>query len=515
MTNTTRFRAVAGAALLAGALACNNDKLTSVNRNPNNPTDASATSLFTNAVRTGVARWLGQTYDLRAGEFVIQHLAEVQYTDEDIYKRLARANLTGTFDQAYYQELQDLAIADAKGQTAKDPGIWAPAQVMRVWDADFLTDGWGAVPYSQALAGDSGKVTPAYDPQKQIYASFFSTLSADATALAASGTTASLGTADPIYTGNPASWAKFANSLHARLALRIVNADAATASAELQKALNGPGGTFTSNADNAKLVWPGDGINDNPWAASLKTRDDYRMSKTFISVLDSLSDPRLPIFAMPTAAGTYTGAQNGLLAAQAQQYITGASRMGAIFFPGATSYGTFGGSGARLPSYLMTYSELLFIKAEAAERGMGGLNAGQAAGFYNAAITASMQQWGVSDQATIDAYLAQPAVVYKGGVAGQIQIATQKWIALFTDGAQAWAEWRRTCRPATIAPGPAAVVNYVPRRFYYSQTELSVNAANVQAAVAEQKTDNFAGRVWWDQPQNAPTCQGVNLGLPG
>jgi hypothetical protein len=125
-----------------------------------------------------------------------------------------------------------------------------------------------------------------------------------------------------------------------------------------------------------------------------------------------------------------------------------------------------------------------------------------------------MQQWGVTDAAAIAAYLARPEVAYQGGLNGLRQIATQKWIALFGDGGNAWFEWRRTCQPSTIAPGPNAVVDYVPRRFYYSQTEVSVNGSNVDAAVADQGTDNFGTTVWWDKPASSPTCAGVNLNLP-
>lgn len=514
MTNKNLLRAGAGAAIVAALMACGNG-LTDVNRNPNNPTDVSAQSLFTNATRQSVSRWMGTTYDWRGGEFLAQHLAEVQYTDEDTYIRLARAYMTDTFDGSYYQELEDLRKVIGKGMAASDASIWGPAAVLKTWTADFLTDTWGDVPYSDALASDSagGSGKPVYDTQQAVYTNFFSTLSNVATTLASTGT-ASLGSADAIYGGDVAAWAKFANSLHARLAMRLVNVDPTTASAELTKAFSGPGGIFTSNADNAALPWPGDGVNDNPLSASLQQRDDYRMSKTFIDILQGYGDPRLFVYAHTTDAGTYAGAPNGLDAPTAQPYIVSASRVGTIFFPGATSYTSYGGPGATLPSQLLTFAEVRFIQAEAAERGMGGLNPGQAALFYNQAIQASMDQWGVSDATAIAAYLARPEVVYQGGTAGLRQIAIQKWIALFGDGGNAWFEWRRTCQPSTVTPGPAATENYVPRRFYYSQTEISVNGANVDAAVTNQGTDNFGTLVWWDKPANAPTCAGVNLNLP-
>ena len=132
-----------------------------------------------------------------------------------------------------------------------------------------------------------------------------------------------------------------------------------------------------------------------------------------------------------------------------------------------------------------------------------------------------MQQWGVGATA-IAAYLASPGVAYTPGTAGLVQIAQEKWVALFTDGGQAWAEWRRTCVPATVQPGSAATTDNVPRRFQYSVTETSVNNANVKLALTAQGgTDSFSTRMYWDKsPQNAPTWNppfgpGANCGVRG
>jgi len=324
----------------------------------------------------------------------------------------------------------------------------------------------------------------------------------------------SLGSADPIYDGDVKAWQKFGNSLRARDAIRISYVDPAKADAELKAAFAAPGGVFTSNADNAQLDWPGDGISNNPWSDNFQTRDDHRLSKTLYDVLAANNDPRIAVYAMPTAdfqdgkagASEYAGQPNGLTAADAGTYFTKTSRPGAIFYPGKTAYGTFGGAGAKQPSYLMTFAELSFIQAEAAERGLGGLTPASAASYYNAGITASLKQWGITDPAAIATFLAQPGVVYQGGTAGLKQIATQKWVALFTDGGQAWFEWRRTCQPPAIAPGPAAVLSYVPRRLFYPTSEHTVNGTNVNAAITAQGTDNMKTQVWWDT-KTAPTCQ--------
>jgi hypothetical protein len=195
---------------------------------------------------------------------------------------------------------------------------------------------------------------------------------------------------------------------------------------------------------------------------------------------------------------------NALTAADAATYSLISSRPGEVFYStdrfcnGCTTL-----PGSSFPSFVLTYAEVSFILAEAAERGWIG---GSAAAYYEQGIRASMEQWGVTDAVAINAFLAQPAIAYQGGVAGLTQIAQQKWIALYGDGVQAWAEWRRTCVPGTVKPGPAAVIGTVPRRYQYSVRELLVNANNVEAAIAQQGPDEFTTRMYWDSdPTAAPT----------
>jgi len=497
--------AVAVAVVVSG---CDNNKLPTVNNNPNAPTTVPPTTLFTNGVQTAVGNWLGSGYDLRNIELIVQQLAENQYIGNDQYKGVGPGGANANWQNAYQNDLEDLQVVVRQGMAANDASLWAPALIMQQWEFGYLTDSWGDVPYSQALQGDSSVavLAPAYDAQQQIYSGFFTNLANAATALA-SATSSSLGAADPIYHGNKTEWIRFANSLRARDAMRIVNADAATANTQLTAAF--AGGVFTSNADNAQLDWPGDNIFNNPWAVNFSSRDDDRMSKTLIDTLNHYNDPRVAVYAMPAAAtGQYAGQPNGLTNATAVAYSDSSSRPGAIFYPGPVAYGTgnYGGSGGSQPSYLMTFAEVSFIKAEAAERGLGGLTAAQAPGFYNQGITASMNQWGITSTATINAYLAQPQVVYQGGTAGLKQIALQKWIALFSDGGEAWFEWRRTCIP-NLVPSQVAIFAYVPRRFEYPTSELSANDAQVQAAMTHMGGDDNNTHMWWDKPSAAPTCQ--------
>jgi hypothetical protein len=526
--NTTMTRArilVVGAGFLTLGLTACDMTLTELNRNPNNPEDVPVSTLFTTATQTTVGRFLGAGYSLRATDLLAQHVAQVQYPDEDTFARLVGSATTGYFDGPYVSELEDLTKVIKKSGTT-DPGASAPAQVMRAWVFSYLTNTFGDIPYTQSLAGDSvgGSLAPSYTLQSDIYTDLFARLTAASNDLTTATNT--LEDADPIYGGDPALWQKFANSLRARLALTLVNQNPALANTELTAALAAPGGIIDEASETAMLVWPGDGLYNNPWSNNFVGRDDHRVSKTMMEILSNTSDPRVAVFAMPANRDTapdskifkyctgappcFVGLQNGLSQSTAGPFVPYTSRPGAVFYPGTTVYGTFGGDGASFPSFVFTAAEGNFIKAEAANRNIGGLNAAQAAGFYNAGITESMNQWGITNAATIATYTAGANVAYVAGNPGLVRIAIQKWLALYTDGGTAWTEWRRTCQPASIIAGPGAIQSTMPRRFQYSDTEYTSNRLNVQAAVGVQGADTFDTRVYFDRtPAAAPQYPGA------
>lgn len=477
-----------GLALLASAAACDNSKLTDVNKNPNAPEQVGAEFLFPTAAVSSVTL-ARSSIEIVPSAFSTwpQYLAEYQYPEASYYQ--LRPTTADAYWLGYYSgPLQDLAQALRQAKATKRPNQIGPILVMRAWDYEIMTNMWGDIPFSQANRGDSGVIAPVYDSQKAIYDSLLKNVT-DANAMMGASAGTGFGAQDPIYGGDPAKWKKFANSLRARLGLDLSKADAARSKTEVAAAI--AAGGFTSNADNAQLKWPGDGTNDNPWYSNQKegkgTRDDARFSATFIDTLSHLNDPRLPVFARPTqATGTYVGMPNGLEAGAAGAWGTKSSRLGPQVFA------------RNQPSYIMTYAEFSFIKAEAAERGW---ISGSAAQFYQEGITASMNQWGVTDAVAIAAYLAQPAVAYKGGAAGLAQIGVQKWISLFTQGFEGWMEWRRTGYPNLAPAQNARTANgQIPRRVIYPQTEQSFNLTNLQAAIASAGgSDALDKRLWIDK----------------
>jgi hypothetical protein len=482
--------AAVGVTLALTMSACDND-LTSVNVNPNAPTEVSPEYLFPQGVTSLVGTLRGTGFDMTMTSLWAQHYAKIQYVDEDWYE-IRPGTIDLWWDGLYSGGLQDLTQAADKAAALDNTNKAGPAIIMKAWAIGVMTEVWGDIPYSEANAADKegGTTTPVYDAQQAIYAALFANLK---TAHDEMGTGTSYGSADPIYGGSVAAWRKFANSLRARHAMRLSERDPTTARAQLTAAL--AAGVFTSRADDAKLVWPGDGSNDSPIYTNQRPpdgkgdRDDHRVSKTLVDTLASLSDPRLAVYAQCTeeseAAGgcAYVGVQNGLETNEALALgFTRTSKIGSVFHDPSA------------PSWLMAYPEVLFIQAEAAQRGW---ITGSAAAFYNAGITASMEQWGIS-AADIAVYLAQPRVAYNPAT-GLTQIGLQKWIALFGQGTDAWAEYRRTGVP-DLKAGPEAIIPVVARRLTYPLSEQSFNKANLDAAIAAQGGATLTNNVWWDSP---------------
>ena len=451
------------AALLAST-ACGD--LTSINNNPNGPTDVQPPSMLSNAIQTVVDRVDGpnNNLDIRGGGLWVQYYAEIQYRDEDKY--IVRPGVDGEWGM-YSGPLEDFQRMINKGVAAGVPNWEAVGRIMKSYVFSVMTDAMGDIPYSEAFQ-ERALLTPKYDTQQAIYTALFADLAKASQQIDPAGFGFKSG--DIMYGGDMVEWRKFSNSLRLRLAMHLSNVDATTAAAQAQAAV--AAGVFTSNADNAQLMYLASAPDQNPVYTNVHVdkRDDYGMSKTLVDSMLSWNDPRLPIYAQPNdTTGAYQGLPNGLNDGAGPQ-LKFISR-----------FGTFWRETPAAPLALLTYSEVLFLEAEAAERGWITGNATQ---LYDDAIRASMEQYGIATTA-IDAYLAQPRVVYATGAAGLTQIAYQKWVSLFLQGMEGWTEVRRTGVPALV-PGPNAVLTKIPERLPYSDNEAVLNKANLDAAVAAQ-----------------------------
>lgn len=380
-----------------------------------------------------------------------------------------------------------------------NPNQVAIAQVLSVWLFELLTDIYGNVPYSQAILG-TNNLTPAYDDSHAIYDSLIAKIDASVTMMDSSKEGFKSG--EMYYNGNITQWKKLAESLKLRMGIRMADADPVASKAAVEQAVaagvmqSGQSGPDLSirNGDDALFPYESTAPYQIPLNAALRALTFFLASSTMVNFMDTLQDPRLPIFAtMPVEGGGYKGKPYGinLFADDFNVYSEPDS-----FPPRKVFLPDF-------PGILMTYSEVQFDLAEAAARGYN--VPGAAATYYAAGIKASMAFWGVSSDTAIQSYLLR--VPYNPGDWRDC-IGTQKWLALYMQGMQSWFERTRLDfkqpggAPLFIAPVAGSLdpnVSFVPFRLTYPVTEATTNAANYQKAAAAIGGDTKGTKLWWNK----------------
>lgn len=466
---------IAGTLLLTAG-ACKKS-LDESNVNPNASETAQPDYLLTAAIKSSADTYWGTTNNMNSSLLFVQHWAKIQYTDPDRYI-FTNTDFTELWTVGYSKGIinlnQVIKLADAQA----NPNYKGVALVLRSWLFTLLTDAYGDVPYTQA--GDIDQyLLPKYDAQRTVYLGVLADLKTAQAALDPSGK--AIG-GDVIYANNITYWKKFANSLRLRVALRIADREPELARQTIADIQAEGSSYISSNAETAQLVYK-TSPNQNPISNLFDTRDDYRISKTIVDQLTALNDPRLPVYASKApATQLYTGVPNGLLTGDAAALgLTRTSKPGAYFIAPAA------------PAVILSYAEVLFDRAEAAARGF---TAEDAATLYSDAVSASLNQYGIA-AADIATYKALPAVQYDAANYKK-SIGNQKWIALFGQGLEAFAEWRRLDFPVLTPAVAGSLGGKIPVRFIYPGTEQSLNPDNYKAAVASQGADALTTKLWFD-----------------
>lgn len=414
--------------------------------------------------------------------------------------------------------------------SAVDPNSPEYALANIVWVVGFhkVTDYWGPIPYFNAGVPDN---SVPYDAQDKIYDDFFKKLDSAVTTLKNNPGAVPYGNFDLIYGGDISKWIKFANSLRLRLALRISNVDPDRARTEAEAAYSS--GVFTDPGDDAlvKKVLTGSPDPDNNGLSIMSDWNEFRMSATMESVMTGYQDPRLSEYWLPDGAtdvnpagnGRYDGLRNGLNTAQLIDPINSPTENAKV--GKRWSSPAFGGNADYLstPQNVMCAAEVYFLRAEGAILGwnMGG----NAKELYEAGIASSMTQWGITDNTAIQDYinsaltpiapndlLNSPAVSdapvkFAADVTTEKeQIAIQKWLALFPDGFEAWADYRRS-RAFAMYPVANSENPDIPdpttqhiRRIPFLLSETQNNKAAVDAAIQLLGgPDKITTPLWWDK----------------
>lgn len=391
----------------------------------------------------------------------------------------------------------------------KGEGIYfAWAQILRVAAFHRITDMYGPIPYSKA---GRGAASVEYDSQEQAYIAMFSDLTDAINTLteyvANNKGLSPLASFDEVYGGDFVKWIKFANSLKLRMAMRIVYADEKLAVKMALEAINHPIGLIRKNSDNTLISFP-----RNPINVMWDAYTDSRACADIVSYMKGYKDPRMEKFFQVSEINGqkgYFGLRCG---------ISIPSKAWALKYSAPVAN----------PSdklLWMNAAEVLFLLSEGALRGW---NIGETAeNLYKEGVKLSFEQYGLMnaenylddnvskpldyiDPQGLFSESAQSVITVKWNNSASFEenlerIITQKWIAIWPLGLEAWCEQRRTGYPRFMqvklnASGDPSLTVNLARRIPFPPDEMENNRVNYNAAVKMLNgPDAYSTRLWWDK----------------
>ncbi len=473
-------------------LAQCSDNIDNLNIDEKSFTDVPGDPLMTNAQRNLVDQLVNTNVNTNVFRLFAQQWSEATYVDETRYNITTRSIPRRHWNAIYKDVLKDMKEAATRisaveiinvnpAQFEKDNAIKANKlaiiEIQSVMAYQILVDTFGDIPYTEAL--DIEIINPAYDDDEAIYMDLISRLDTALDNLnIAYG---SFGDQDLIYSGDDlatatSKWLTFGNSIKMRIAMRIADVNPEMAQTMVSEVADN---IIVSNAQNATFPYQATTPNTNPlWVDLVQSnRKDFVPADTFVNALNGLEDPRRDVFFSDPVDGEYLGGPYG----STVQYAN-FSHLGSSFFE------------PDLPGDIFDAAEGNFLLAEAVERGF---ISGSASEYYDLAITANMEFWGVGAD-DIAAYLERSDVAYATAEGDYKQkIGVQKWIALYNRGFEAWTEYRRLDFPKLAAPKDSEF-DAVPKRFTYPVLERSLNGPGYTAAASAIGGDELDTPVFWD-----------------
>lgn len=460
--------------------SCSENIMDDINKNVNNPTDVSSKLTITDAMTSSAFSVTGSDLAFYSSCYVEHNVG--------IYNQLFNAEIrtndptnSTTYNNSWdaiYQNLLNLKTIITKcsdgGSEAGNYTTLGIAQALTAYNLAILTDVFGDVPWTQAL--QPGVIyTPILDSQESIYVAIFKYLDDATTNLAKTSTFPTLGTQDFIYGGNASNWIKFANGLKARYTMRL-----SLKKADYDAVITYANSSFASSAEQCQFKYNGS-TSSSPFYQFFKDRDYFGASTSLHNKLVSRSDPRDALFFKPyTTGGALIFAPNGT-PTQAQGL-----------------YGISGLSTITAPTYLLSYHEIEFLKAEAYARKNDLVNAGIE---LKKGIVAACAKVNINISSTVAGtyYDTNVAPKLTSQTSALKEIMVQKYIAFYEEEAvEAYNDLRRL---KAMGQGdfiqldnPLNATKF-PLRFTYGSEDVTTNV-NVRNAYGDGSYV-YTANVWW------------------
>ncbi len=468
---------LAGLVVLSG-WSCSEDILDDINENVNDPTEVGTNLIITDAMITSAFSITGSDLAFYASVY-IEHNAGIWnqlYNAEIRSGEPANATTYNNNWNSIYNNMYNLKVVIEKcsegGEEAGNYHTLGIAQTLMAHNLATLTDLFGDVPWSEAL--QPGIIyTPILDKQESIYADVNSLLDAAIENFGKSTDFPALGSQDFIYGGDIDLWEKFAYGLKARYTMRLSLKNEA-----YSDVISFADQSFTSSAEQAQLDYDGS-TTISPFYKFYKDRDVLGASESLYNKMDERSDPRLDVYwKSHPASGEFLLAPNG-----DPDQVQGKYSISALSNPTA-------------PTFLLSYHEIEFLKAEAFVR-LGQMENAEDA--LKKAIEAAFQKENVGLTAdTADVYFEE-SVLPKFNSDPLSEVMNQKYIAFFEEEAvEAYNDYRRLVAMGDNVielENPKNADNLFPERFTYGSSDVTTNA-NVREAYGDGRYV-YSENVWW------------------
>lgn len=532
---------ILGGIALLGTTSCQKD-FEEINTNPNRPQQALPTALFNGSTKLFLKNTRNYTTSGMMFRSWMQYSAQDTYTKES---RFLYRDYAGDYLWRYpyqvaggYKDIIDLntnpKTKELMTTYGKNENQIAAARIMLAYTFALLVETFGDVPYYsygspnperfQALQLNE-YISPVYATQKEIYTDLLKELKEAAAQIVSDSYVFKEG--DYIFE-TPDKMRRFANSLRLRLAIRlkdVSDTELRTLAQQNIDELKAGTAVMQSESDTVELQFDSDDTNPAPIYNEyfVRNRVDYSPSNSFVQLLKGQRgnfgvDPRLQKYFAPKGLtkyqardGRYTESNN-LNDYVGMPYGLDESMADFQFKSGVAV--SFFSSRILQPNYaevFMEYSEVCFLLSEA----NGWDNT-----WYKKGVEASMNKWGVNSTKITNFLNTIPA-------ANEENVLTQKYIALYMNPNEAWAEYRRTGYPHTLIkvneetdlniPTEAGQTKYrfdplvadltdIPERLFYPVAYKVINEANYQKALKSMQmtTDILTKRLIFDRGQRRP-----------
>ncbi len=458
--------------------SCSESIMDEINKNINDPSDMTSNLIITDAMTTSAFNVTGGDFAFYASIYIEHNVGSWgQFYNADI--RSSEPSSSTSYNNAWnalYANLYTLKVVREKcSEGGSEQGNYHTlgiAQILTAYNLGSLTDAMGDVPWTQAL--QPGVIfTPVLDKQEDIYDDIFQLLDDAIANLEKETIFPSLGLQDLIYGGDIDLWKKFAYGLKARYTMRL--SLKAPAYADVITFANQ---SFTSGDEQAQFIYNGN-TSQSPYYCMFQDRDYYSASQSLHDKLVARSDPRDSVFFMP-----HPDAEEGL-----------------VFAPNGTAnqvqgfYSISAISTITAPTYLLSYHELEFLKAEAYVR-TGNLALADTA--LKKGVTAAFQKLNIGLTAADAVGYFNSSVRPKFTANPLSEVMNQKYIAFFEEEAfEAYNDYRRlqAMGDNVIQLNNPLNTNRFPLRFSYGSSDITTNF-NIREAYGDGMYV-YSEKVWW------------------